>query len=293
MKISVIIPTYNRAKTVVHALQSVLWQTHPKVEIIVVDDGSDDETTTVLEPFSDRILYLRQCRRGPSAARNAGAAASSGEWLAFLDSDDLWLPWHLSEQLALLAKLGPEVPCCVANAWILRRQDGCSFTSFSDAGLVLHDPDALLLNPMETLAGRFLLFNQTATIRRAAFERAEGYDESLCLLEDYDLALKIARQAPWALIRAPSVVKPNEPDGLGVTCMSDASRHHAAKRHLLEQVIADPTLPRGLTAMLLRLALRSTPASDRARTAFIWSAIHRAVRLLARPVMMPPCESSG
>ena len=101
--ISAIIPTYNRAHLVCDAIDSVLAQTYPCHEIIVVDDGSTDNTHNVLSgKYGDKIISLRQDNRGVSAARNLGIATATGEWIAFLDSDDLWLTQKLEKQVAAL-----------------------------------------------------------------------------------------------------------------------------------------------------------------------------------------------
>ena len=96
MDFSVIIPTYNRAPLLSAALASVFAQEHPAHEVIVVDDGSTDDTSTTLEKFGDRVTVLRQENRGPAAARNLGLTHARGEYVAFLDSDDLWFPWTLA-----------------------------------------------------------------------------------------------------------------------------------------------------------------------------------------------------
>ena len=103
-KVSVIIPTYNRSKYVTKAIDSVLAQTYRDFEIIVVDDGSTDNTKEVLKPYTDRIKYLYQENTGVSAARNAGIRAAGGQWIAFLDSDDEWLPEKLSIQMDYLSR---------------------------------------------------------------------------------------------------------------------------------------------------------------------------------------------
>jgi len=92
---SVIIPVYNRADLLRQALESVDRQTLRDFEVIVVDDGSTENLTTVIRDFEDRVTFLRQNNAGPGAARNYGAAAARGEYLAFLDSDDIWFPWTL------------------------------------------------------------------------------------------------------------------------------------------------------------------------------------------------------
>src|SRR3989304_595361 len=101
-RVSVIIPTYNTAHYIAPAVESVLGQTYQDTEIIVVDDGSTDNTRTVLTPYMDRIQYIVQDNKGRSEARNRGIHQSQGEFIAFLDADDLWLPDKLSQQVAAL-----------------------------------------------------------------------------------------------------------------------------------------------------------------------------------------------
>ncbi len=121
--ISVIIPTYNSASMVGEAVESVLGQTLPPGEVIVVDDGSTDGTEAVCGRFGGRVRYVRQANARASAARNHGVAISRGEWLAFLDADDLWEPDKLDLQLAGIRQ-HPEADFCVtaALAWSTHRQ---------------------------------------------------------------------------------------------------------------------------------------------------------------------------
>ncbi|MFP4226925.1 MAG: glycosyltransferase family 2 protein, partial [Desulfobacterales bacterium] len=97
--VSVIIPTLNRAWAVGKAIDSVLFQDYPNFELILVDDGSRDQTRSLLSAYQSRIIYIHQPNQGVSAARNRGIAAASGDLIAFLDSDDYWLPGKLSEQV--------------------------------------------------------------------------------------------------------------------------------------------------------------------------------------------------
>src|SRR5690242_13806787 len=90
--ISVVIPTFNRARCVANAVDSVLVQTFKDCEVIVVDDGSTDATAEVLKGYGNRVRVIQQSNRGVSAARNAGIRSARGEWIAFLDSDDIWNP---------------------------------------------------------------------------------------------------------------------------------------------------------------------------------------------------------
>jgi glycosyltransferase involved in cell wall biosynthesis len=117
--VSVIIPTYNRAALVAEAVASVLAQTWRDFEVLVVDDGSTDHTATALAPFAGQVRVVRRpSRGGVSAARNRGIAAARGQWLAFLDSDDLWLPEKLS-RLGAFLKAQPGLRLCqTEETWV-------------------------------------------------------------------------------------------------------------------------------------------------------------------------------
>lgn len=112
--VSVIVPTFNGAGFIADTLRSILAQTHPPLEVIVVDDGSDDGTAEVLATFGDRVRRIAQSRSGPAAARNAGIQAARGRLLAFLDHDDLWVPDKLALQVAAFAA-DPALGVCVGH----------------------------------------------------------------------------------------------------------------------------------------------------------------------------------
>src|SRR5262245_26303833 len=106
--VSVVIPSYNRAYCITKSVDSALGQTHTNVEVLIVDDGSKDNTAEVVEKAygsEPRVRYLRQENQGVAAARNYGLREARGDFIALLDSDDLWLPWKLEAQLRCLAKL--------------------------------------------------------------------------------------------------------------------------------------------------------------------------------------------
>ncbi len=122
-RVSVVIPTYNRAHLVGHTIDSVLAQSFPGIEIIVIDDGSRDETPAVLAAYGDRIRVLRQPNNGMNPARNAGLALARGEYVALLDSDDLWLPFKIALQVELLERF-PAAGFTFSEFFILRDASG-------------------------------------------------------------------------------------------------------------------------------------------------------------------------
>ncbi|MCU1308779.1 MAG: glycosyl transferase family protein, partial [Acidobacteriaceae bacterium] len=128
-KITVIIPTFNRERYVQRAIESALNQSFRDYEIVVVDDGSTDNTRSALRRYDDKIHYACQVNRGASAARNRGIQVASGEWLAFLDSDDEWDPSYLARQMEQ-ADNNPTVCMQSTDAWIVEL-DGDKHSYFS------------------------------------------------------------------------------------------------------------------------------------------------------------------
>ena len=188
-KVSVIIPTYQRSHLVGQAIESVLAQTYCDYEIIVVNDGSTDNTGEILAQYGDRIVAIHQENRGLPAARNAGIRVAQGQYLAFLDDDDLWEPQKLEKQIPLLeadSRLG-----LVYSDMVI----------FNEAGI---QPGTYLNGfvPPQTVTPWTLLHRNffpmpTIVIRRVCWEQLGGFDESLRSCEDYDLWLRIVEQ--WAV----------------------------------------------------------------------------------------------
>jgi glycosyltransferase involved in cell wall biosynthesis len=209
---SVIIPTYNRAELICKTINNIFQQTYSNLELIIVDDGSTDDTRSKLQRYGDRIRVVTQNNSGPAVARNHGVRVARGEIIAFQDSDDLWKPTKLERQVALLQK-DRSIPCCLCNV-VLRVVNGREFTSFDDSLVFPQHEEGIWLNAPEVLATRFVLFNQAVAIRREAWEKVGGFDESLKYLEDYDLPLRLSLEGPWAFIREPLVMY-GKPSPLG------------------------------------------------------------------------------
>jgi glycosyltransferase involved in cell wall biosynthesis len=181
--VSIIIPAHNQSQYLGEAIRSVLAQTYADFEVVVVDDGSTDDTREVTAGFADaRVRYVHQDNSGLSAARNTGIRVSSGPLLTFLDSDDLFLP----DKLALLVAALEENPVLglVAGQAILIDEAGRPLGEVFDRGLPGDTSELLLGNPLHV--GSVLL-------RREWQERVGLFDESLRSYEDWDLWLRLAR----------------------------------------------------------------------------------------------------
>lgn len=202
--VSAIIPTYNRAHIVCEAVESALAQTYPHIEVIVVDDGSKDDTLARLAQYGDRIRVVTQPNKGPAAARNLGIRVSCGELIAFLDSDDIWLPEKTERQVALLQRAGVSIPCCLSN--ILMKWKSGDRTSFEIALLKPSLQEGLWLNVDEVLATRAVLFNQGIMTRREVLAKIGTFDESIRYLEDVELPQRLSLEGPWAFIETPLVI---------------------------------------------------------------------------------------
>lgn len=177
---SVIVPTYQAAETVTDAVASVLAQNTPAHEIIVCDDGSTDETAAVLEPYLDRIIYLRDENEGAAAARNRGIRAASGEFVTTLDSDDVWLPGYL-EGVGRLAASRPDLDLLSTDVWF--EVEGQTVGRFyaENAFSVTDQRKAILTS----------CFVGWPAARRTRILEAGGFDESLLVAHDWDAWLRL------------------------------------------------------------------------------------------------------
>jgi len=181
--VSIIIPTYNRVEFIRQTVQSALGQTYPKFEVIVVDDGSTDNTQAVLAQFGKRIRYIYQENKGQPSARNRGLQASQGDYLLFLDSDDIIPPNKLELHAAIL-EARPDFGL-VYSGWQYINNDG------DVLGEVRPNKEGLLIKDM--LRRRFgLATTGAAVVRRDCFERVGLFDESLRKGDDADMWLRIA-----------------------------------------------------------------------------------------------------
>jgi len=195
--VSVIVPTYNRGWAVAEAIESVLSQTVKNYELIVVDDGSIDNTSDILEAFKEHIVWVRQENSGVSGARNAGMARARGRFFAFLDSDDLWLPEKLSEQTAFFDSHPDALICQTEEIWI---RNGVRVNPKQKH----KKPSGDIFIPSLALC---LVSPSAVMIKRELFDEVGGFDEDLPACEDYDLWLRVSRKYPVHLINKFLIVK--------------------------------------------------------------------------------------
>jgi glycosyltransferase involved in cell wall biosynthesis len=194
--VSVIIPTYNRAQSIASAVASVLSQTYRHMELIVVDDGSTDNTRQALEPFKDRLQYIYQNNAGPASARNRGIRIASGEWLAFLDSDDTWYPRKLEIQLAESIRMNADLSFHDLSlnsdensinipSWNLHVTQSSAGHAALGSGVLL-DAYGLMM-----MIGHFFL-TTTFMVKRDAILAVGGFREDLRTSEDLELYFRLA-----------------------------------------------------------------------------------------------------
>jgi glycosyltransferase involved in cell wall biosynthesis len=202
--ISVIIPTYNRASYLSDAIQSVLDQDYfqdktdsPCFEIWVIDDGSSDKTRGIVDSFAGKVGYRYQTHSGVSAARNHGLRVSAGRFIAFLDSDDLWMRHKIRSQMSYMEAYPKAMVAYTEEIWMRK---------------------GVFVNPrkrhkkysgwiFDKVLPLCLLSLSSTLFRREAFEAVGDFDESMPACEDYDLGIRLAHKFPIHLIDSPLIVK--------------------------------------------------------------------------------------
>lgn len=193
--ISVIIPAHNRAHTLPRALDSVLAQTRPADEVILVDDGSTDDTAALLQTHYPTVRYLHQPNQGVSAARNSGIRVARGDWIALLDSDDAWLPHKLACQARQLDSGAPLIHS--DEIWIRNGVRVNPMKKHAKSGGWIYQ-QCLPLCAISPSA---------ALLRRDLFERIGLFDDTLPACEDYDFWLRVCARHPVVYIDEPLILK--------------------------------------------------------------------------------------
>ncbi|VAX09159.1 glycosyl transferase, family 2 [hydrothermal vent metagenome] len=229
MNVSVIIPTHNRAHILARAIESVEKQQLAATEIIIVDDGSTDGTAALVNDIFPSCRYLWQDNQGVSSARNSGIEAADSEWLAFLDSDDEWLPGKLAAQKASLEANPGLYICHTEEIWIRngRRVNQMKKHAKSGGWIFQKCLPICAISPSSVI------------IHRSLFNEVGLFDETLPACEDYDLWLRICAFHPTLYVETPQIIKHGGHD-------DQLSRKHWGmdrfRIQALEKIIAHPKL---------------------------------------------------
>lgn len=257
--VTVIIPTYNRARKSVRAVSSVLYQTFTDYEIVVVDDGSNDGTSDCLRALGHRIQYLKHPQNlGVSAARNSGIKASRSPFIAFLDSDDYWLPEKLSTQMAFFRQNPGVVACQTEEIWIRKG--------------VRVNPAKRHLKPsgdiFKASLRRCLVSPSAVMLKRWLLEEVGLFDQDLSACEDYDLWLRISCRYPIHLVPKHLVVREGgEPDQLSSNLQGlDRFRIKALLKLIRGGQLSDPQLKATLQELSTRCRIYGNGCLKRGRT---------------------------
>jgi glycosyltransferase involved in cell wall biosynthesis len=215
-KVSVIIPTYNRAAKVRNTIESVLTQTFSDLEVIVVDDGSSDGTGQILEEiFGDRIRYYAQANQGVSVARNKGIEEARGEWIAFLDHDDLWEKEKLEWQFKALERFGPQCGGCYTDTRLFNHPETRTLfqmaeESYRHKGTMGVNTDVLRLLVRPGGAGMVVCLSSLLA-GADVVRRTGGFDPKLLYSQDSEFMFRLAMLTGFCYVNLPLVRKDQSP----------------------------------------------------------------------------------
>jgi glycosyltransferase involved in cell wall biosynthesis len=194
-KVAVIIPLYNRADFIAQTIQSVFNQTYPNIELIVVDDGSTDNSRNVVKKFADKIRLLEhpgRVNKGQSAAINLGIKSSKSKYVAILDSDDLFAPEKIQLQVEYLEK-NHDIGLVYGNGYAINEQGEKTYPIYKDGHRENSDPERVLMDC-------YFLLPNNSLIKRKVLEEVGSFDESLRSAQDHDMAIRVAEVTKLAYL---------------------------------------------------------------------------------------------
>lgn len=211
--VSIIVPTYNRRDLLAFSVDSILKQTFPVLEVIIVDDGSTDGTSEEVEHrlkhdplWRDRVRFIYQSNQGQSAANNAGISIARGNWMGFNASDDIWLPNKLEMQFRALEKFGDDYGACFSDAWFMNNPY-MKHTVFELSGTKLNQLLGVVQDSTRLIgSGRHPIWMQTALIRSEVVRRIGGIDPALRYSEDHDFMFRVSLQTRFCFVSIPLVL---------------------------------------------------------------------------------------
>ena len=262
-KVSVIIPTYDRGEVVLRALRSVFAQDHAVDQVIVVDDGSTDDTIERVERNFPGVELIVQTNHGVSHARNRGIERARNEWLAFLDSDDEWLPGKITAQLAAIMSDGISRVCHSDEIWVRngRRVNPMNKHRKYGGDIFLHCLPRCVMSP------------SSVVLHRSVVEELGGFDETLPVCEDYELWLRIACQTTVLYVPEKLLIKyGGHKDQLSRSSWGmDRYRIQALEKLLLSEVLSETQSQKAIAEMLRKIEIYVAGAGRRHR----WQEVQR------------------
>lgn len=242
--VSVVMAAKNYARFLPQAVRSVFTQTFPDWELVIIDDGSTDDTPVAVKPFlgDARVRYVRSDRLGQPRAKNLGMRLSRGEFVAYLDADDAWEPTKLAKQLAVLNER-PEVGVCHCDRLLMDEEGRVSPPPLTPTP----SPAGGEGNIARLFLNNFVCFS-SVVVRRAVFDQVGGFDPEFDLAIDYDLWLRVARHWQFASVPEPLVLYRTGHGNLSKK-LSDrvATAVSIMTRHAFRRGLADE-LPAGVVA---------------------------------------------
>jgi glycosyltransferase involved in cell wall biosynthesis len=216
--VSVIVTVYNRFELTKRAVESVLAQTQPVSEIVLIDDGSFDGTSELLpqylaqnQAWRERVRYVHQNNQGPGAARNNGIAQVTGEWLAFIDNDDLWLPQKLEWQFRALDRFRDRCAACISDAWFMNNPL-MKMTLFQLAGKQHSETIGMIPDPLKymletnSVVGIHPVWLQNVVTRTELARQVGGFDPKLRFGDDDDFAFRLGCETDFCFVNMPMVL---------------------------------------------------------------------------------------
>jgi glycosyltransferase involved in cell wall biosynthesis len=219
--VSVVIPTYKRTDKTFAAVDSILAQTYSNVEVVVVDDGSTDGSGGIVETFvkkraaaGHRVVFSSQANQGASAARNAGIAMAQGEYIGFLDSDDVWLPEKLESQLKAIEQFKGECAACVTDARLVN-DFGMDCGSFKWQGISFPETVGIDRNATKSLAETFRFWVSTLVARADILRQLGGFNQKISFVEDRDILFRLSLVTAIAYVNKPLIRTDRNPSPPG------------------------------------------------------------------------------
>jgi glycosyltransferase involved in cell wall biosynthesis len=257
--VSVVIPTYNRLRQLTIALESVLSQSYSNFEVIVVDDGSEDGTGESIESLiggrsvsAPTVRYVFQTNKGSSVARNRGIAEARGEWIAFLDSDDLWYPEKLEWQVRATEAYKDRCGACMTDAKLVN-DSGLATTSFRETGRTYTEEIGLAENVVERLAWTFDHFWITSLLVRSELARQiGGFDPNIQFCEDHDFNFRLSLATSFCYVNKVLVQLDRSPASSAIRPWEKAEVRLRNKQRMLEKWSRDAALPPRIRKIVAR-----------------------------------------